>query len=65
MTLSPAAPRTETPATAPGRVVSVDAYRGLVMLLMLGEVLALRRVAEALPEGRFWAFLAHHQSHVE
>jgi len=65
MTLSPAAPRTETPATAPGRVVSVDAYRGLVMLLMLGEVLALRRVAEALPESRFWAFLAHHQSHVE
>jgi heparan-alpha-glucosaminide N-acetyltransferase len=46
-----------------GRVVSVDAYRGLVMLLMMGEVLELRRVAEALPGSGFWKLLAHHQSH--
>jgi LPXTG-motif cell wall-anchored protein len=65
MSPSAPAPLASNPGTAPGRVVSVDAYRGLVMLLMLGEVLALRRVAEALPESRFWAFLAHHQSHVE
>jgi predicted acyltransferase len=47
------------------RLGSIDAYRGLVMLLMMGEVLGLRRVAEALPGNRFWSFLAHHQSHVE
>jgi len=46
------------------RVVSVDAYRGLVMFLMLGEVLHLRTVAQAYPESGFWSFLAHHQSHV-
>ena len=46
------------------RVVSVDAYRGMVMLLMMGEVLRFGRVAEALPGNRFWAFLDLHQSHV-
>lgn len=46
------------------RVGSIDAYRGLVMLLMMGEVLDLRRVSERLPGSRFWEILAHHQSHV-
>jgi heparan-alpha-glucosaminide N-acetyltransferase len=49
----------------PGRLASLDAYRGLVMLLMMGEVLRLCRVAAALPESGFWKFLCHHQSHVE
>lgn len=47
------------------RLVSLDAYRGFVMLLMLAEVLRLAAVAGALPESGFWAFLAHHQSHAE
>ena len=47
------------------RLASIDAYRGLVMLLMLGEVLQLRTVAKALPGSEFWSFLAFHQSHVE
>lgn len=47
------------------RIAGVDAYRGLVMFLMLAEVFHLRHVAEALPESRFWQFLAYHQSHVE
>lgn len=34
------------------------------MFLMLAEVLELSHVADALPENRFWQFLAHHQSHV-
>ena len=46
------------------RVASVDALRGLVMLLMMGEVLELAKVARQLPESRFWQFLAHNQSHV-
>ena len=47
------------------RVASIDAYRGLVMLLMMGEVLRFGEVARRLPGSRFWAFLSHHQSHVE
>ncbi len=63
-------PPAETPAppsagTLPGRLASMDAYRGFVMLLMMAEVLKFSRVAAALPGNSFWAFLGHHQSHVE
>ena len=54
-----------TPAPAPARLASIDAYRGFVMLLMMAEVLRLRNVARALPESGFWKFLAWHQTHVE
>jgi len=47
------------------RLTSVDAYRGLVMLLMMAEVLRFSRVADALPQSGFWRFLDYHQSHVE
>jgi len=47
------------------RLGSIDAYRGLVMLLMLAEVLRLAAVARALSQSRVWQFLAYHQSHVE
>ena len=50
--------------STPQRLVSLDVYRGWVMLLMLGEVLHLSRVARALPDSGFWAFLSFHQSHV-
>ncbi len=46
------------------RVSSVDAYRGLVMILMMAEVLEFSHVAEAIPLSPFWAFLSFHQSHV-
>ena len=48
----------------PGRLVSLDAYRGLVMLLMMGEILRFCEVALARPASSFWAFLCHHQDHV-
>lgn len=48
----------------PVRLASIDAYRGLVMLLMLGEVLHLCDVSEALPNSGFWQLFCHHQSHV-
>jgi heparan-alpha-glucosaminide N-acetyltransferase len=54
----------EAPQPAP-RLASIDAYRGLVMFLMMAEVLHLRAVAAALPESPVWRFLAHHQEHVE
>ena len=50
---------------APARLTSLDAYRGLVMLLMMAEALSLWRVAQAMPGSAFWKFLAHHQSHAE
>jgi predicted acyltransferase len=51
-------------ASVPARLGSLDAYRGLVMFLMMAEVLRLSRVASAAG-GPFWKFLAYHQSHVE
>ena len=55
---------TESSGQSPARLVSLDAYRGFVMFLMMAEVLSLANVARALPDSRFWAFLAHHQDHV-
>jgi predicted acyltransferase len=46
------------------RLGSIDAYRGLVMLLMMAEVLRLAAVSKALPDSSFWKFLAWHQTHV-
>ena len=47
------------------RNVAVDAYRGLVMLLMMAEVLRLSRVFAAYPTSLFWKILAFNQTHVE
>jgi predicted acyltransferase len=53
------------PVTPPPRLGSIDAYRGLVMFLMMAEVLRLCAVAGKVPGSGFWALLCHHQSHVE
>src|ERR1039457_763967 len=50
---------------APPRNVAVDAYRGLVMLLMMGEVMSFAKVARAFPNSWFWSILAFNQTHVE
>lgn len=55
---------TDTPAR-PRCIVSVDVYRGLVMLLMMAEVLRLEAVAKANQGSTFWEFLAQHQQYVE
>jgi predicted acyltransferase len=47
------------------RNVAVDAYRGLVMLLMMAEVLQFSRVSQAFPGSWFWKVLAYNQTHVE
>ncbi|HVU46402.1 MAG TPA: hypothetical protein VHD85_09770 [Terracidiphilus sp.] len=47
------------------RNMAVDAYRGLVMLLMMGEVLEFARVARSFPGNPIWQFLSFNQSHVE
>ena len=65
-TAQPAATQLSAPRAKPpgARLTSIDAYRGLVMLLIMGELLEFCRVAGAFPGNRFWAFLCHHQSHV-
>ena len=55
-------PRT---VSAPPRNIAVDAYRGLVMLLMMGEVMNFAKVAHAFPDSLFWRILAFNQTHVE
>jgi heparan-alpha-glucosaminide N-acetyltransferase len=53
-----------TPAKV-SRNVSVDAYRGLVMFLMMAEVLQLSQVSQSFPGNWFWGVLAYNQTHVE
>lgn len=48
---------------APERALSLDAYRGFVMLLMAGEVLRFHAMAGNFPDSGFWNFLSHHQDH--
>ncbi len=46
------------------RLVSIDAFRGLVMALMWAPIFAICDVSSALPDSSFWSFLCYHQSHV-
>jgi heparan-alpha-glucosaminide N-acetyltransferase len=71
-TISPEAPkvaeaRPSRSATAPPppRNIAVDAYRGLVMLLMMGEILQFAAVSRAYPDSLFWRVLAYNQTHVQ
>lgn len=60
-------PHVATAAAAlppPGRIESLDVWRGFVMLLMMAEVLRLGEVSRAFPESGLWRFLAWQQSHV-
>lgn len=52
-------------ARQPARLASIDAYRGLVMLLIMAEALNFRAVARAIPASHFWTLLADCQTHVE
>src|SRR5215471_16914002 len=47
------------------RIVSLDAFRGLVMTLMLGEAMRLPMVAASFPHSTFWAVIAYNTEHVE
>jgi heparan-alpha-glucosaminide N-acetyltransferase len=46
------------------RITSIDAFRGLVMFLMLAEVMRLWTLQRAFPDSRFWSFVAFNTSHV-
>ena len=47
------------------RNIAVDAYRGLVMLLMMAEVLHLSVIQRSFPGLMVWKILAYNQTHVE
>ena len=55
---------TEYTDTRVSRNISIDVYRGFVMLLMMAEVLRLSSLARAYPGNPVLDFLAFHQSHV-
>ena len=72
MSASPAETESLAPAAAappqappPTRLGSIDAYRGLVMFLLLAEQFRTATVAKALPDCGFWQFIASQQQHVE
>src|SRR5262245_18149642 len=59
------APAKAPPPLPPSRVGSIDAYRGLVMFLMMAEVLELCAVKSKAGTSRLWEFLCYHQTHAE
>ena len=61
--LPPAVP--DRKAEGATRLISLDAFRGLVMLLMLNEALHLPVLAQAFPHSLFWRVIAFNTEHVE
>src|SRR5437763_1783885 len=59
------APASEHGTGAVTRLVSLDAFRGLVMVLMLAEVMHLPQVASAFPHSLFWRVIGFNTEHVE
>jgi heparan-alpha-glucosaminide N-acetyltransferase len=65
---APVSTTTATPAplAAPiKRVPSIDAFRGLVMFLMLAEVMRLWTLHDAFPSSWFWSIVAFNTQHVD
>jgi len=54
----------EKPAGDTGRLVSLDAFRGTVMALMLDEFLRLPEVARSFPHSTVWGLIAFNTEHV-
>jgi len=55
----------ELSAARPERLLSLDAYRGAIMLLMASSGLGLAEVARQFPSSQVWQFLGHHADHAE
>jgi predicted acyltransferase len=59
-----APPQARSGVCAQTRIVSIDAFRGLVMFLMLAEAMRLWTVHAAFPASRFWSIVAFNTTHV-
>ncbi len=57
-------PIAREPGTSTARLVSLDAYRGFVMLLMASEGLGISAVAKTFANSGFWQFLKFQTDHV-
>jgi len=57
--------RLERKAEGVTRLVSLDAFRGLVMSLMLAERMHLHEIGSKFPHSAFWAVIAYNTEHVE
>ena len=67
VTAAAEAPPPAPPFAAAGittRILSIDAFRGFVMFLMLAEAMHLMNVRRAFPGNRFWEFVAFNTTHV-
>lgn len=62
--LPAASPISTEPATGV-RIVAIDAFRGLVMLLMMAEVLHLGLLTQVFPDAAWAKAVAYHTDHVE
>jgi len=49
----------------PQRLVSLDAYRGAIMLMMASAGLGAAQIARQYPDSSVWQWLAHHTEHAE
>jgi predicted acyltransferase len=58
------APPSSSAQPATRRIEAIDAFRGLVMFLMLAEALRLWTLQRAFPGSRFWALVAYNTTHV-
>jgi predicted acyltransferase len=56
---------TAAPLAPPGRLVSLDAYRGLTMLAMASGGLALHRVSKSFPDSPLWQSIGYQFEHVD
>jgi heparan-alpha-glucosaminide N-acetyltransferase len=67
VTTAPEAPLPATPSAAgiKTRILSLDAFRGFVMFLMLAEAMHLMNVRRAFPGNRFWELVAFNTTHVQ
>jgi predicted acyltransferase len=62
--MAPRSPQASTAASTTTRLTSIDAFRGLVMFLMLAEAMHLWTLHDAFPASRFWAVVAFNTTHV-
>ena len=63
-TTAPASPRVQASPATKVRIASIDAFRGLVMFLMLAEAMHLWTLHTAFPQSRLWAIVAYNTTHV-
>jgi predicted acyltransferase len=60
---SSAMPDSPSDPPKPARLLSLDAYRGAIMLFMASSGFGLAQVAGRFPDSALWKFLAFHTSH--